>query len=368
MNLVSISCGGLADWGFGVPPRPAGAARRHLRHLGRRGGPVGGDRPLRPAAPGPDPQVSRLTARPLDLEPQPRQSGARPRGSEVQASGFGLRLFQRPLQVHPGPLDRGQPLGLLGSSPFAAAAAAANFASISRSIPFTTSWISKPMGIPSYPNSSHLRSLGACRTSDMKLRRRINTRQIRLETHSAGLEPATLGSEDRCSIQLSYECSAGTAARQRRDLAPRTVGDVRLSPGSGRSPVMPGSALRGCSSAGTSRGWRSCSSRACRRAFRTGWTAGRRSPGRGRADGHAAPFDPVPHQFGGADAGRVHRLVRSPFVVGDQVNQHVEVFRDATVRLRARQPEHDAFARRAPRRIEFAGAGIPRSGTGKSWR
>jgi hypothetical protein len=24
--------------------------------------------------------------------------------------------------------------------------------------------------------------------------------------HSAGLEPATLGSEDRCSIQLSYEC------------------------------------------------------------------------------------------------------------------------------------------------------------------
>jgi hypothetical protein len=24
--------------------------------------------------------------------------------------------------------------------------------------------------------------------------------------HSAGVEPATLGSEDRCSIQLSYEC------------------------------------------------------------------------------------------------------------------------------------------------------------------
>src|SRR5690349_15739743 len=28
------------------------------------------------------------------------------------------------------------------------------------------------------------------------------------ETHSAGLEPATLGSEDRCSVQLSYECNA----------------------------------------------------------------------------------------------------------------------------------------------------------------
>ncbi len=25
--------------------------------------------------------------------------------------------------------------------------------------------------------------------------------------HSEGLEPPTLGSEDRCSIQLSYECS-----------------------------------------------------------------------------------------------------------------------------------------------------------------
>src|SRR5437660_630904 len=30
-------------------------------------------------------------------------------------------------------------------------------------------------------------------------------------THSAGLEPATLGSEDRCSIQLSYECSSRNA-------------------------------------------------------------------------------------------------------------------------------------------------------------
>src|SRR5438552_7207499 len=27
------------------------------------------------------------------------------------------------------------------------------------------------------------------------------------EAHPAGLEPATLGSEDRCSVQLSYGCS-----------------------------------------------------------------------------------------------------------------------------------------------------------------
>src|SRR4051794_26175571 len=30
--------------------------------------------------------------------------------------------------------------------------------------------------------------------------------------HSGGLEPPTLGSEDRCSIQLSYECTDGRAA------------------------------------------------------------------------------------------------------------------------------------------------------------
>jgi hypothetical protein len=34
-------------------------------------------------------------------------------------------------------------------------------------------------------------------------------------THSAGLEPATLGSEDRCSIQLSYECSAPIGLQMR---------------------------------------------------------------------------------------------------------------------------------------------------------
>src|SRR5690348_14855454 len=43
------------------------------------------------------------------------------------------------------------------------------------------------------------------------------TRRDETRTHSAGLEPATLGSEDRCSIQLSYEC--GTAAVDRRSFA-----------------------------------------------------------------------------------------------------------------------------------------------------
>ena len=33
--------------------------------------------------------------------------------------------------------------------------------------------------------------------------------------HSAGLEPATLGSEDRCSIQLSYECDFACFIDQR---------------------------------------------------------------------------------------------------------------------------------------------------------
>ena len=31
--------------------------------------------------------------------------------------------------------------------------------------------------------------------------------------HSTGLEPVTLGSEDRCSIQLSYECAGGHLIR-----------------------------------------------------------------------------------------------------------------------------------------------------------
>ena len=33
MNFVSISCGGLADWGFGVFARSTGAAQPDLRHL-----------------------------------------------------------------------------------------------------------------------------------------------------------------------------------------------------------------------------------------------------------------------------------------------------------------------------------------------
>ncbi len=36
-------------------------------------------------------------------------------------------------------------------------------------------------------------------------------RRIDLHLHSVGLEPTTLGSEDRCSIQLSYECQTLTA-------------------------------------------------------------------------------------------------------------------------------------------------------------
>ena len=36
MNLVSISCGGFADWGFGAAARPARAAQRHLRRLRQR--------------------------------------------------------------------------------------------------------------------------------------------------------------------------------------------------------------------------------------------------------------------------------------------------------------------------------------------
>src|SRR4051812_743413 len=36
------------------------------------------------------------------------------------------------------------------------------------------------------------------------------------EMHSTGVEPVTLGSEDRCSIQLSYECREARLWRVRR--------------------------------------------------------------------------------------------------------------------------------------------------------
>jgi hypothetical protein len=37
MNFVSISAGGIADWGFGIHARPEGAAVWHLWHLRRCG-------------------------------------------------------------------------------------------------------------------------------------------------------------------------------------------------------------------------------------------------------------------------------------------------------------------------------------------
>ena len=50
MNLVSISCGGFADWGFGAAARPARAAVRHLRRLRQRRRALGRARAADPAA------------------------------------------------------------------------------------------------------------------------------------------------------------------------------------------------------------------------------------------------------------------------------------------------------------------------------
>ena len=49
MNLVSISCGGFADWGFGMPARSAGAAERHLRRFRQRRGHLDRARAAHPA-------------------------------------------------------------------------------------------------------------------------------------------------------------------------------------------------------------------------------------------------------------------------------------------------------------------------------
>ena len=46
-------------------------------------------------------------------------------------------------------------------------------------------------------------------------------------THPAGLEPATLGSEDRCSVQLSYGCTGGYVSRILFGRIPRAGNPVR---------------------------------------------------------------------------------------------------------------------------------------------
>ena len=61
--------------------------------------------------------------------------------------------------------------------------------------------------------------------------------------HSAGFEPATLGFEDRCSIQLSYKCVTGSVTdaacrsiRTRPSLAVRLAGRSRRCGIAGRCP------------------------------------------------------------------------------------------------------------------------------------
>ena len=76
------------------------------------------------------------------------------------------------------------------------------------------------------------RASGSWQLADTKLRRReevlADEDKIAIvrdvneleKVHPSGLEPETFGSVDRCSIQLSYECSDSIRAHGRRDAEP----------------------------------------------------------------------------------------------------------------------------------------------------
>ena len=66
-------------------------------------------------------------------------------------------------------------------------------------------------------------------------------------THPAGLEPATLGSEDRCSVQLSYGCSKNklTSEVARRRDYPRKDERIQRRRFRRRGPGAEASSRRG---------------------------------------------------------------------------------------------------------------------------
>ena len=81
-------------------------------------------------------------------EARPR-SAARPPGQRSRLLVLGCAFSSARSRSTLARLTAASRSAFCCSSPYAAAAATAAFASISRSIPFTTSWISKPMGNPS---------------------------------------------------------------------------------------------------------------------------------------------------------------------------------------------------------------------------